>query len=112
MFPAAVLAVGLATLTPQAHPVSAPLMSQSQAYASTILLRQTSVPKPARKDHKWDGALGGAVAGAAGGALAGLFFYGRGEGEWPSMGVFVAGTTLYGTVIGGATGLVIDLIKR
>ena len=113
MFAAPLLIASLMTLDARL-PVQPPvnLVAQARVHAQALAVRQDPAVKPAHKDHKWDGALAGALAGAATGAVAGLMLYGRGDGEWGSQSEFLGGMTAWGALLGGVTGLVIDVIKR
>lgn len=114
MFTAPILIAGLLTTTIAAPPPPRPsLMSQLPAHAAQVApnAKQTAATGQG-KDHKWDGALAGALAGAGTGALTALFIYGKGDGEWPDQHVVVGSLAFYGALIGGVTGLVIDLVKK
>lgn len=114
MFTAPILIAGLLTTTLAApQPVRPTLVSQLSSHASQVAPgpAQPEAAKP-RTDHKWDGALAGALAGAGAGAVTGILIYGKGDGEWPDQHVVVGSLTFYGALIGGVTGLVIDLVKK
>ena len=105
----------LASLVLPAAPQPAPrvsLVSQLSAHAASITAKETPQATEQKKDPRWDGALKGAFYGAAAGGFFGLVTYGKGGGEWPSQGPYLGATTLFGSAVGAATGLIVDLIRR
>lgn len=99
-------------------PARQTLTRQAQTHALTIAAPaargegRQDTDTQIKKDPKWDGAVKGALAGGGAGLLAGFAFYGKGGGEWPDQGGFVFATSVMGSAIGAATGLIIDLVRK